>query len=230
MPSALYIHTYLSPSISLYLSISPSPSQPLYLSLSPSLSPPLSLSLSLCSWLCLPLSMCLALTLLIRSSKPQSLTWMVMSSWHEKSCWRYAIETKVIESDPGLNLWGVYQAQNPQTSPSNPPRPPLLRGRFGIDSTSISWFDPISISNRCDVESMPNRPLRRGAVPDKLLTSLIIEVVVHTKIVLSIKITYFGISDNHVLPFLVLLEFLVFFPLRGFPCLFECLPFLFQGF
>ena len=33
-------------------------------------------------------------------------------------------------------------AQAPWTPPSNPPRPPLLRGRFGLDSTSIRhWFD-----------------------------------------------------------------------------------------
>ena len=36
----------------------------------------------------------------------------------------------------------AYWAQTPRTSPSNPPRPPLLRGRFGIDSALIRhWFD-----------------------------------------------------------------------------------------
>ena len=36
-----------------------------------------------------------------------------------------------------LELRGVYWAQAPRTSPSNPPRLPLLRGRFGINLTSI---------------------------------------------------------------------------------------------
>ena len=42
-----------------------------------------------------------------------------------------------------------YLAEAPQTPPSNPPRPPLLKGRFGIETGS----------NRCriDVESMSNR-------------------------------------------------------------------------
>ena len=41
----------------------------------------------------------------------------------------------------------------------NPPRPPLLRGRFGIDLTSIRR---LIRHRRFDPKSMPNRPLRRA--------------------------------------------------------------------
>ena len=39
-----------------------------------------------------------------------------------------------------------------------------LRGRFGIDSTLIRHRNRVKSGNRCgiNVESMPNRPLRRG--------------------------------------------------------------------
>ena len=41
--------------------------------------------------------------------------------------------------------------------PSNPPRPRLLRGRFGIESGN-----QMGSNQEIDVESMLNRPLRRG--------------------------------------------------------------------
>ena len=69
-----------------------------------------------------------------------------------------------------------------QTPPSNPPRPPLVRGRFGIDLTSIRHRFDIAMSNRCriNVKSTPDEGrVRRirgwglgGPVPNKPLTSL----------------------------------------------------------
>ena len=48
----------------------------------------------------------------------------------------------------------------PPDPPSNTPRPPLLRGRFGIDSTSIrhrnrvkSGIDVGSMLNRCEIDA-----------------------------------------------------------------------------
>ena len=77
-----------------------------------------------------------------------------------------------------------------RTPPSNPPHTPLLKGRFGIDSTSIrrrNWVEwgsrcRISMSNRCwiDAKSTPEegsvRRIRgwgpaRGAVPNKPIPS-----------------------------------------------------------
>ena len=60
-----------------------------------------------------------------------------------------------------------YNRHRPPRTPaseSDPPRPPLLRGRFGIDSTLIRHRNRVESGNRCriDVKSMPNRPLRRG--------------------------------------------------------------------
>ena len=50
-------------------------------------------------------------------------------------------------------VYRVYWAQLCKAPPSNPPRPPLLlRGQFGIEMGS---------NQEIDVESMPNRPLRR---------------------------------------------------------------------
>ena len=40
------------------------------------------------------------------------------------------------------------KAQAPRTPPSNPPRPPLLRGRFGIKTGSNPAIDVESMSNR----------------------------------------------------------------------------------
>ena len=59
---------------------------------------------------------------------------------------------------------GLIRHRPPGTPPSNPPRPPLLSGRFGIDSASIRHrFDILTLfRGRIDVESMLNRPLRRG--------------------------------------------------------------------
>ena len=47
----------------------------------------------------------------------------------------------------------------PPAPPSNPPRPPLLKGRFGIDSTSNRHRNRVKSGNRCriDVKSMLKR-------------------------------------------------------------------------
>ena len=51
-----------------------------------------------------------------------------------------------------LELEGVYWAQTPRTPPSNLLRPPLMRGRFGIDSTLIRHgFPPDLILFRCQI-------------------------------------------------------------------------------
>ena len=52
----------------------------------------------------------------------------------------------------------------PQTPPSNPPRPPLVRGRLGIDLTLIRHRFRVKSGTRCriNVKSMPSRPLTRG--------------------------------------------------------------------
>ena len=59
-------------------------------------------------------------------------------------------------------LCGVFLGTGPPgTPPSNPPRPPLLRGQFGIE---IGSSDRKLMSNQCriDAESMPNRHLKSG--------------------------------------------------------------------
>ena len=54
---------------------------------------------------------------------------------------------------------GLLGTGPPRTPPSHQPRPSLLKGRFGIDSTSIRhWFDiKIGSNQEIDVESMSNR-------------------------------------------------------------------------
>ena len=54
---------------------------------------------------------------------------------------------KSTEKSPAKFTWDFVRENSPRISAE------AFSWRFGIDSTSISWFDPIS---------MPNRPLRRG--------------------------------------------------------------------
>ena len=76
-----------------------------------------------------------------------------------------------------------------QTPPSNPPRPGLLRGRFGIDLTSIRhwfdidfliwpYFDVESMSSRCQIDpwgkrEADSRVVSNLPVPNKPLTTLL---------------------------------------------------------
>ena len=63
-----------------------------------------------------------------------------------------------------VNLVRGLLGTDPRTPPSNSPHPPLLNfrsiwHRFSIDSTSISWFDPVSMP--IDPEGGRARPIRR---------------------------------------------------------------------
>ena len=55
-----------------------------------------------------------------------------------------------ILSDWSVDLRGVLLGTGPpRTPPSNPPRPPLLMGRLGIETGSNQGIDVESMSNRC---------------------------------------------------------------------------------
>ena len=68
-----------------------------------------------------------------------------------------SLYTLAIASKTGMFVRGLLGTGPPRT-PSTPSCPPLLRGRFGIEIGSNRKL----MSNQCDVELMPNRPLRRG--------------------------------------------------------------------
>ena len=77
-----------------------------------------------------------------------------------------------------LPLWGVYYAQPHRTPPSNPPRPPLLRGPFGIDMKSNQEIDVESMLNWCPIDpwegegEADSRVRSGGSVPNNPLAIL----------------------------------------------------------
>ena len=72
-----------------------------------------------------------------------------------RSSWASQQSSKKLPLLGGKNKVVKWACTGPQTPPSNPPRPPLLRGRFGIDLTSIRHRN--RLNQEIDAETMSNR-------------------------------------------------------------------------
>ena len=76
----------------------------------------------------------------------QTLTNLLRESmWRRKACLKMCIHSgKICEES--------IRHRPPRTPPLNPPRSPLLRGRFGIEIGSNQEIDVESTSNRCRID------------------------------------------------------------------------------